>query len=72
MHEMPLLHGPIYYDIPYNTVAECKPEFKLSKDTPYLALMGELWDVYYEDFRENLSCNSTALYIDWSDIWYFR
>ena len=31
---------------------------------PYHALIGELWDVYYEDFWENWSCyNGTVLYI---------
>ena len=35
------------------TAAELKPDFKLATDTPYLALMGELWGVYCEDFAEN-------------------
>ena len=29
---------------------------------PYLALMGELWDVYYEDFGNWLCYNGTTLY----------
>ena len=48
------------------TVAEHKSDFKLKKDTPYMALMGEMWGVCYEDFGENWSCfNGTALYRDW-------
>ena len=30
--------------------------FKLIKDTPYLALSGELWSVFYEYFNRNWSC----------------
>ena len=30
--------------------------FELTKDTPYLALSGELWSVFYEYFNRNLSC----------------
>ena len=31
------------------------------KNTPYLALMGELWSVYWENFQENWRCyNGTA------------
>ena len=30
---------------------ECK--FEPVKDTPYLALTGELWGVFCDDFREN-------------------
>ena len=29
-------------------------EFELTKDTPYLAFMEELWGVYCEEFGENL------------------
>ena len=35
------------------TKAEYKPELDFTKDTPYLALTGELWDVFCDDFREN-------------------
>ena len=35
------------------TEALAKSEFVLTKDTPYLALTGELWSVHYEDFQEN-------------------
>ena len=31
------------------TEVEHKSEFKLTKDTPYLALTGKLWDAYYDD-----------------------
>ena len=34
------------------TVAECKPDFKLAKDTPYLALTGEPWSGYCKDLSE--------------------
>ena len=30
--------------------------FELTKDTPYLALSGELWSVFYEYFNKNWSC----------------
>ena len=43
-----------------------KPEsdFKLTTDTPYLGLTGELWGVYYENFEEYWPrYNGTALYL---------
>ena len=30
--------------------------FELTKDTPYLALSGELWIVFYEYFNRNWPC----------------
>ena len=33
--------------------AERKSDFKLTTDTPYLALTGERWGVYCEYFGEN-------------------
>ena len=36
------------------TATERKSDFKLTTGTPYLALTGELWGVYYEKFEENL------------------
>ena len=30
--------------------------FELTKDTPYLALSGELWSVFYEYLNRNWSC----------------
>ena len=30
--------------------------FELTKDTPYLALSGELWSVFFEYFNRNWSC----------------
>ena len=43
--------------------------FELTKDTPYLALAGELWSVFYEYFNRYWSCykgfllyNGTTLY----------
>ena len=45
------------------TGAELKSDLKLTTDTHYLALMGELWGVYCKDFGENWPCyNGTALY----------
>ena len=39
-------------------------QVELSKDTPYLALMGQLWGPFCEDLRENwLRYNGTTLYI---------
>ena len=35
------------------TKEEYKPDFKLTKDTQYLARTGELWGVYCEDFGGN-------------------
>ena len=32
------------------TWEEHKSEFVLEKDIPYLALTGEIWDVFYESF----------------------
>ena len=44
---------------------EYKSEFVSAKDTPYLALTGELWGVFCEDFGENWPCyNGTALYLE--------
>ena len=46
------------------TNAEHKSEFVFTKDTPYLALTGELWGVYHEIFGEKSPrYNCTALYI---------
>ena len=47
------------------TTTEHKSDFKLTTDTPYLALTGEVWGVYYENFEENWPhYNGTALYHD--------
>ena len=35
--------------------------FELTKDTPYLALSGELWSVFYEYFNRNWSCYKAFL-----------
>ena len=43
--------------------------FELTKDTPYLALSGELWSVFYEYFNRNWSCyKGFLLYVSY---WYF-
>ena len=65
---MPLKRGPIYHDIgcvTAMTAAERKSDFKLTKVTEYIALTGELWGVYYENFKENWQrYNDTALNIE--------
>ena len=38
--------------------------FELTKDTPYLALSGELWSVFYEYFNRNWSCYKGFLLYD--------
>ena len=44
------------------TEAECASELTITKDIPYLALTGKLWDVYCDNFGENWPhYNSTAL-----------
>ena len=61
-----LQRGPIFHDITYSTamtVADHRPNFKLTTDIPYLTLMGELWGIYCKDIRENWSrYDGTALY----------
>ena len=45
------------------TTEECQLDLKLTTDTPYLALTGELWGVYCEDLGKNWPRYSgTALY----------
>ena len=39
--------------------------FELTKDTPYLALSGELWSVFYEYFNRNWSCYKGFLLYVW-------
>ena len=41
-----------------------KSKLEHTKDTPYLPLTSELWDVFHEDFWENRPCyNGTIIYI---------
>ena len=43
--------------------------FELTKDTPYLALLGELWSVLYEYFNRNWLCyKGFLLYKQYSSI----
>ena len=43
---------------------------EVSKDTPYLTLTGELWDVFCEYFWENWPrYNGTALYKTWAIVY---
>ena len=57
-----------FVNITTQAEAEYKSDFVATKDTPYLALTGELWGVFCEDFVENWLCyNSTALYVEDSD-----
>ena len=39
--------------------------FELTKDTPYLALSGELWSVFYEYFNKNWPCYKGFLLYFW-------
>ena len=51
-----IITGLIYHGITYDTVitvTESESDIRITTDTPYLALMGELWGVYCEDFGEN-------------------
>ena len=34
-------------------VVESESDFRITTDTPYLALAGKLWDVYCKDLEEN-------------------
>ena len=46
------------------TAAERVSDFNLITYTPHLALTGELWGIYCEDYGENWPrYNGTALYI---------
>ena len=45
------------------TLAESESDTRITTDTPYLALTGELWAVYCKDMGENWPrYNGTALY----------
>ena len=46
--------------------------FELTKDTPYLALSGELWSVFYEYFNRNWSCYKGFLLYLFIDVLIFR
>ena len=65
-HQVPLQGGLIHHDITYDiaiTVAGGESDIRITTDTPYMALTGELWSVYREDFGENWPrYNGTALY----------
>ena len=51
------------------TTAEHKSDFELTKYIPYLALLGELWDVFCENFwKKWLHYNGTALYLVMSTV----
>ena len=54
------------------TAAEHKSDFDLTKDTPYLALMGELWHIYCEDVDQiHHGTTLTALFSSlWPDEWW--
>ena len=44
-------------------MAESETDFGITRDSPYLTLMGELWGVYCEEFGENcLRHKNTTLY----------
>ena len=45
-------------------MAGSESDIRITTGTPHLALTGELWGVYCEDFGENRLCyNGTALYL---------
>ena len=45
-------------------MAESESDIRITTDTPYLALTGELWGVYCEDFGHNWTrYDGTALYV---------
>ena len=49
-------YSAVLHDVSYSfasTTAEHKLYFQSTKDTPYLALTGELWDVFREHLWEN-------------------
>ena len=62
--QMLLYHSAIYLDFIYSsatTAAEHKSDIELTKDTPYLTLMGKLWVVCCEDLgKKLLSYNGTC------------
>ena len=75
--KVPLKRSLIYYDITYDTVitvAESESDIRITTDTPHLALTGELWDVYCEDFGVNWwRYNGTAPHcIRVRPLWCFR
>ena len=43
--------------------------FELTKDTPYLALSGELWSVFYEYFDRNWSYYKGFLLYFWTGVY---
>ena len=47
------------------TVAESKLDIRITTDTPYLTLTGELWGVYYADLGENLPYDMDAKKLMW-------
>ena len=57
----------MYHDITYDTaitVAEGELDIRITTDTPYLALTGELWVIYCEDLGKDWPrYNGTALYV---------
>ena len=59
--------GPIYHDITYGTaitVAESELELRITTNTAYIVIPGELWGVCYEEFGDNWPrCNGTTLYV---------
>ena len=65
MNTLGCRYNEIQYDMLLHTSlteADYKLEFEHTKDTPYLALAGELWGVFCEDFGENgPHYNGTAL-----------
>ena len=45
-------------------MAECESDIRITIETPYLTLTGELWGVYCDDFGENWPrYHGTTLYV---------
>ena len=63
--KVPLKHSPVRHIFKCSTAVttrENKIFLELTKDIPYLALMGEIWDVYSGYFWENLILSWHLLY----------
>ena len=72
---VPLKRSPIQQDIAYITpVTETEHQSKVvfATETPYFALTGELWGVFYGDFEENRPLSiGTALFLFKTKIYVF-
>ena len=51
-----IYHSKYFIELNFLISLHSMLPFELTKDTPYLALSGELWSVFYEYFNRNWSC----------------